>query len=892
MKFTRRPDLSPQTRIHIVMLAWLNQGVYGKMTELAKAYQISRTFLYQLIFMANLQLEILFSDEKLLFQKDHRHLEQLLLLLRLEGNCSLLSISSILKALEYHSNSVGYLSQFFHSAGQALPSTLLMPSKKLVFYLSDEIFAIHAPILVTIDAQSTAILNIELASDRSAETWKAHFEALENHYFVSLGMASDRGKGVVAGYQAACDMALWVADYFHEFQGLFEVLKQLERKAYAAMNKEYEAARRFDNAKSEAHLQKRLEQYETAHDACERAIALYDPLDLLLDLLRDALHLCSPQGKLRTPEGVRSELRLLFDMLEALDCAAVTRTLKPIRKHLDDILVPFKQLEAIAAELRLLVPHEALDFLVLAWHHGHLGDQSGSKQKRYYRRERDFWLACAEGLVGDAFDSLKALVFDKLDSIVRASSLVEMVNSLIRPYLNSCKGQITQETLNLIMFYHNHRRYKSGKRQGKAPIELLTGKPLEAPWWELLRQQINTGYSSATTLIMNRFKFSGQKFPKCPHMVCESGGHARGSMMPLGLNQSRGIWSLLRQRQAQAHVRSGKVVEGLKQDHTPPHLGPIFTEALAFSHQRRQGMTKRQIETLNQAGADRQPQLRQALATAAHPIHQFVQTSLALLFDDLSIDQIRVRFLHRLLGTTWLSRAWKRLQGMVGLNESRQITAEPVTEKARHAQDHGSRHPNELQGTFQRPRANKRRQDETIFRRKTDPHPLPPILAQVGAFPTRLVRLRMLTLDEAPHLVELHLGDRQLPQQVRVNLVGFVRRAFQPHQDGFFGYAQNKANVRQANFNQEHLERHHHFLFGRPQVKENRIAGFGKRHVAGVAQEDAPFSALRQIRGNGANVPAVHQPIMGTIRVGAWLTPVLRFSHGSILQSVRYASPN
>ena len=41
------------------------------------------------------------------------------------------------------------------------------------------------------------------------------------------------------------------------------------------------------------------------------------------------------------------------------------------------------------------------------------------------------------------------------------------------------------------MFYHNHRRYKSGKRQGKAPLELLTGKPLEAPWWELLRRQVN-----------------------------------------------------------------------------------------------------------------------------------------------------------------------------------------------------------------------------------------------------------------------------------------------------------------------------------------------------------------------------------------------------------------
>ena len=30
MKFTRRPDLAPQTRIDIVMLAWLHQGIYGK----------------------------------------------------------------------------------------------------------------------------------------------------------------------------------------------------------------------------------------------------------------------------------------------------------------------------------------------------------------------------------------------------------------------------------------------------------------------------------------------------------------------------------------------------------------------------------------------------------------------------------------------------------------------------------------------------------------------------------------------------------------------------------------------------------------------------------------------------------------------------------------------
>ena len=80
MQFPRRPDFDPQARIHIVMLAWLHQGVYGKMTQIARHNQISRTLLSPRLCMANLQLAILFSDQKLLFHKDHRHLEPLILL--------------------------------------------------------------------------------------------------------------------------------------------------------------------------------------------------------------------------------------------------------------------------------------------------------------------------------------------------------------------------------------------------------------------------------------------------------------------------------------------------------------------------------------------------------------------------------------------------------------------------------------------------------------------------------------------------------------------------------------------------------------------------------------------------------------------------------------------
>jgi len=164
------------------------------------------------------------------------------------------------------------------------------------------------------------------------------------------------------------------------------------------------------------------------------------------------------------------------------------KLLQSLRSHLDDIVAPFEQAESMHAALLDLLPQQLLDALVLAWHHAHLSYQSQAKQKHYHQHESQQWLAFAEGVLDNQFEPLKELVFAKLDAIVQASSLVELVNSFLRPYLNSSKGQITQETLNLIMFYHNHRRYKSGKRQGKAPIELLTGEALKADWVALLLQ--------------------------------------------------------------------------------------------------------------------------------------------------------------------------------------------------------------------------------------------------------------------------------------------------------------------------------------------------------------------------------------------------------------------
>jgi hypothetical protein len=102
-----------------------------------------------------------------------------------------------------------------------------------------------------------------------------------------------------------------------------------------------------------------------------------------------------------------------------------------------------------------------------------------------HEREQ-FCLEIAEGLHQEASGDIHEEVYSKLDKIVQSSALVECINSIIRPYLNTTKNHVTQALLNLIRPYHNHRRYGDGVRKGKTPMEMLTGKAQAKDWISIL----------------------------------------------------------------------------------------------------------------------------------------------------------------------------------------------------------------------------------------------------------------------------------------------------------------------------------------------------------------------------------------------------------------------
>ena len=200
------------------------------------------------------------------------------------------------------------------------------------------------------------MLRIALATDRSASTWNAHFATLHAHHFSRIGMASDRGVGLVAGSREAHPEALGVREQLPALHALCNLRPPWERKASSAIAKDDAAIRQLPHAKSASNLKKRLLQDEQAHQACAPAMARDDHLDRLLQWLQEALQRCTPPGKPRTKAGVRAALTLLLPRLEARDAGAMGPLLTPIRAHLDDSVGPYEHAAMLDAQLLERMP--------------------------------------------------------------------------------------------------------------------------------------------------------------------------------------------------------------------------------------------------------------------------------------------------------------------------------------------------------------------------------------------------------------------------------------------------------------------------------------------------------------------------------------------------------
>lgn len=491
--FLRRVGLGPELRIKIATIALFFQ-IHGTITQLSRRHSVSRQFIYNLRKELSQRLEGLFEPRPASqgAGPGKRQLLSAMLHLRLMGRCSLHAISGLLSALGLGQASTAYISQELENIGSRLGNTLEHEGQAV--FLCDEIFC-PEPVLVTVEPQSMAILRIEKAARLDKEAWKAHWQGLQQAGIQSAGFVNDEGSAMREAQKEGYADSPFQADTFHAVAyQLGAIASRLETQAYSAIGKEYERQRVWQGAIQRNHAaiqEQKREAYLEACWACQLAIDKYELFVFLYGHILKQLQVFCPQGRLRQRAQAEEEIQTALQYMRQLDIKGLGKALDPIGKRLAEGLLSFLgNAQGVAQNLRGKVPAYSLPFWCAAWQASKNCIKAKSKRRRQFAQKQYQWLAellqqdCQQNSLD--FEQLRRLVFGQLDAIVQSSALVEAVNSIIRPYVCLTRRQISQSFLQMVMFFHNHRRFERGKRKGKAPIELLTGQKLEKGPIELM----------------------------------------------------------------------------------------------------------------------------------------------------------------------------------------------------------------------------------------------------------------------------------------------------------------------------------------------------------------------------------------------------------------------
>ena len=494
--FTRRHDLTSEIRLHIAYHAWM--GSWGIVSRIAQRYMISRTFVYTL--MKDLQqgaADIFGQTCHAFLRATKRTAIMLILSLRLEGRCSIPAISMICKRLgTQRYTSVGAASQVLHYFGSHLPNTLSVTDTppRLVVMASDELFSHMRPILISVDPISSAILRIEVVAARSVEAWKHHWQCIYEHGHLATYLVNDEGIAMAGAQKELLPEITRQADSFHGIAhrlGLW--VDRLEKKAYAAIEYEQNRLERRSSAKSQEVFRKKDSEYQRAKRAAKETIELYEGFTYLYGCLIQSLQVFDPEGNLNTKQSAQMQVRAALQLICELQNKAINKEVHTIEKLLADLFSYLDEAKHILEYLHSCdIAEDVLKSFCIAWqYHKVVIKTKDSERRNQYKQKEHQMLELLEAELDTEFELTKETLYGKLDEIIQSSSLVETINSILRMYLNTSKNQVNQSMLNLIMYYHNHRRYTDAKRKGKTPIEILTGRVQQTDWLELLLQEVD-----------------------------------------------------------------------------------------------------------------------------------------------------------------------------------------------------------------------------------------------------------------------------------------------------------------------------------------------------------------------------------------------------------------
>ena len=365
--------------------------------------------------------------------------------------------------------SIGKISEIINKASdKALEWNNSIKLENITTGANDEIFQGNTPVLVGVDPLSTYAYLMQETENRDSTTWG--YVLLEKS---KLGLdlktsVNDGGTGLNKGIKEAFPDAVIQADVFHSEKDISFGVGSFERKAFKDINAEYKAEKKYLGSKSDT--DKKYDEYKSAILKCQNSISIYDKAKILYGWVIEIFAIggyCYEEKK--------ELLSFIVKEMEALpDTNAYWKKgIRFLAENSEGLLQFIKKAETLMAAFS---EEQNVDKKVLSqmW-----------KQRQYSYSSIEYNKLEGEiGIqLGERYNEIHEKWNHMLKQIVRASSIVECINSLIRPYL-FLKRVVPGKFLDLLQFYFNTRKYKRSRikeRIGKSPVELLTGKSFENP---------------------------------------------------------------------------------------------------------------------------------------------------------------------------------------------------------------------------------------------------------------------------------------------------------------------------------------------------------------------------------------------------------------------------
>jgi hypothetical protein len=478
-------ELSPAARQQLALDALAGHTI----TELAGQHQVSRKFVYQQLHRAEQGVEQAFAPagpagEPILFwlPVTKSWLRQLILALVLIGRCSLRGVQELVTDLFDYPLALGTVHNLIQQAvTQAREANKAHDLACVRVGAVDEIFQAGQPVLVGVDVDSTFCYLLSLEEQRDADTWGVRLLELADRHLEPDCFVADFGTSLRAGLTTAFAQCPCRGDIFHALRDGPEVVTTLEKRAYQAL----ETCQRLERQQATyMHRQGRAnlsltKQLVHAKDRANQAVALLDDITVLLRWLREDI--------LAINALATADRRALYDFVvqQLHDRAAqgpqrLGQLAKLLGNHQDDLL-------AFAVEVEHEVARLAQEFELPKATVGALLEVEVQDERDPRRWPR---YAALQQTVGSRFYGLQQAVAAVVQQTVRASSVIENLNSRLRNYF-TLRRHLGNDYLTLLQFFLNHRRFQRSEhpeRVGRSPAELLTGQS-HPHWLELLGYQ-------------------------------------------------------------------------------------------------------------------------------------------------------------------------------------------------------------------------------------------------------------------------------------------------------------------------------------------------------------------------------------------------------------------